>query len=331
MISLETKVLPSGHFTSAADVADVNELAALARQLKQDPYRFQDAGRRLTLGLVFLNASFRTRLSTQKAARNLGMDVIVLNAGTDGWALEFEDGVVMNGNKAEHIRDAAAVIGRYCDIIGVRCFPSLTDREKDYNEEILHAFIRYSGVPVVSLESATRHPLQSLADLMTIQEQTGLARPKVVLTWAPHIRALPQAVPNSFSEWMLAAGYELVIAHPPGFDLHPSFTVGAEITHDQPSALRDADFVYVKNWSPYLDYGRSVAGEHMDWAMTPEKMSLTNRAGIMHCLPVRRNLELSDELLDGPDSLVLQQAENRVYAAQAVLKSVADHMKGGRS
>ncbi len=284
-----------------------------------DPWSDHGLGKRKTLGLLFMNPSLRTRMSTQKAATLLGIDVMVLNAGADSWTLETRDGVIMNGAATEHIKEAAAVMGRYCDILGLRTFASLTDRDADYEERTLESFIRYSGVPVVSLESATRHPLQSLADLITIEQHKTTARPKVVLTWAPHPKALPQAVANSFSEWMLQADVDLVITHPEGYDLDPSFTKGASITHDQDAALAGADFVYAKNWSSYTDYGKILSTD-TNWTVTEEKMALTNNAKFMHCLPVRRNMIVSDGVLDGPSSIVIDEAANRVVSAQVVLK-----------
>ncbi len=312
-------------FTSVNDVTDSNALAASALQLKKDPYAFQQLGKNKTIGLVFLNPSLRTRMSTQKAALNLGMNVMVLNMDKEGWALELEDGAIMNGNSVEHIKEAAAVIGQYVDIIGVRSFPGLKDREEDYNEEIFNKFVKYCGVPIVSLESATRHPLQSLADLVTIEELKTKARPKVVLTWAPHIKPLPQAVPNSFAEWMCKANVDFTIAHPAGYELNSDFTQGATITHNQDEALADADFIYVKNWSAYEPYGKVLPGNE-DWMLTNEKLKITSDAKVMHCLPVRRNLELSDEILDGPNSVVIHEAGNRVWAAQAVLKAMLEEL-----
>ena len=312
-------------FTSVHDVSDINALAASALQLKKSPYAFQQLGKNKTIGLVFLNPSLRTRMSTQKAALNLGMNVMVLNMDKEGWALELKDGAVMNGSTVEHIREAAAVIGQYVDIIGVRSFPGLKNREEDYNEEIFNKFVKYCGVPIVSLESATRHPLQSLADLVTIEELKTKARPKVVLTWAPHIKALPQAVPNSFAEWMCKADVDFVIAQPKGYELNTDFTNGATITHNQDEALADADFIYVKNWSAYEPYGKVLPGNE-DWMLTNEKLAETNNAKVMHCLPVRRNLELSDEILDGPNSVVIHEAGNRVWAAQAVLKAMLEEL-----
>lgn len=306
------------HFTSLADVPDLNQLVAAAAAYKAEPLARPTLGQGKTLGLIFFNPSLRTRLSTQRAAQNLGLNVIVMNIGKEGWKLEFEDGVVMNGDTAEHIKDAAAVMGRYCEILGVRTFAGLTDRDKDYQEELLEAFKRYAGVPILSMESATRHPLQSLADVLTILEHKQVERPKVVLTWAPHPRALPQAVANSFVEWMRAIECELVITHPEGYDLSASFVGNVSTTHDQNEALRDADFVYAKNWSSYRDYGH-ILSQDLAWTLTAEKMALTNEARFMHCLPVRRNVVVADAVIDSSQSLVLTQAENRVYAAQAVL------------
>jgi N-succinyl-L-ornithine transcarbamylase len=312
-------------FSSVHDVTDINALATEALALKADPFAFQHLGKNKTLGLVFLNPSLRTRMSTQKAALNLGMNVMVLNMDKEGWALELQDGVIMNGTTVEHIREAAAVLGQYVDIIGVRSFPGLKDRDEDYSEMVFNKFVKYCGVPVVSLESATRHPLQSLADLVTITELKTKPRPKVVLTWAPHIKPLPQAVPNSFAEWMCKADVDFTIAHPEGYELCTDFTNGATITHSQNEALADADFIYVKNWSAYEPYGKVLPGNE-DWMLTNEKLKITNDAKVMHCLPVRRNLELSDEILDGPSSIVVHEAGNRVWAAQAVLKRMLEKL-----
>jgi N-succinyl-L-ornithine transcarbamylase len=310
-------------FSSVNDVTDINALVAEALKLKQNPYANQDLGKNKTLGLIFLNPSLRTRMSTQKAALNLGMNVMVLNIDKEGWALELKDGAIMNGSTVEHIREAASVMGQYVDIIGVRSFPGLKNREEDYNEEIFNKFVKYCGVPVVSLESATRHPLQSLADLVTIEELKTKPRPKVVLTWAPHIKPLPQAVPNSFAEWMCKADVDFTIAHPKGYELSEDFTKGATITHNQDEALAGADFIYVKNWSAYEPYGKIFPGNE-DWMLTNEKLKITDKAKVMHCLPVRRNLELSDEILDGPSAIVVHEAGNRVWAAQAVLKQMLE-------
>lgn len=313
-------------FSSVHDVQNINALVNEALALKKNPYGFQHLGKNKTIGLVFLNPSLRTRMSTQKAALNLGMNVMVLNIDKEGWALELQDGAVMNKGTVEHIREAAAVMGQYVDIIGVRSFPGLKDREEDYSEAIFNKFVKFCGVPVVSLESATRHPLQSLADLVTIEELKTKPRPKVVLTWAPHIKPLPQAVPNSFAEWMCKADVDFVITHPKGYELSTDFTDGATIIHDQQEALKDADFIYVKNWSAFEPYGKVLPGNE-DWMLTSESLNATNNAKVMHCLPVRRNLELSDEILDGPNSVVVHEAGNRVWAAQAVLKTMLESLQ----
>lgn len=314
-------------FSSIHDVQNVHDLVNEALALKVNPYSHQDLGKNKTLGLLFLNPSLRTRLSTQKAGMNLGMNVMVMNMDKEGWALETQDGVVMNGTTVEHIREAAAVMGQYCDILGIRSFPKLQNREEDYSEDLFNKFVNFCKVPVVSLESATRHPLQSLADLITIQEYKVAVRPKVVLTWAPHVKPLPQAVPNSFAEWMCKAQAEnlldFVITHPPGYELAEDFTPGATVTHNQYEALKDADFVYVKNWSSYTDYGKIIS-EDQSWMLTNDKLKISNDAKVMHCLPVRRDLELSSEILDGPDSLVIKEAANRVWAAQVVLKKMLE-------
>jgi len=312
-------------FTSVHDVQNLEELLEKALWIKKNPFYFQDSGKNKTVALIFLNSSLRTRLSMQKAAANLGMSAIVLNVAQESWSWELEDGAVMNGTSVEHIKDAAAVISQYCDIAAIRCFPSLNNQHDDYSEKVLRQFIKYCRVPVVSMESATRHPLQSFADLITIRENWTLKRkPNVVLMWAPHIKPLPQAVANSFSEWMNASPVNFSIAHPKGYDLHKDFSQQAVIHYNQDEALKNADFVYVKNWSAYQPYGQILQVDGADWMLTQDKMMLTNRAKIMHCLPVRRNVELSDELLDGEQSLVQQQAHNRIYAAQAVLKNILD-------
>lgn len=314
-------------FTSVHDVANVPAMVKEALELKANPFAHQELGKNKTIGLIFLNPSLRTRLSTQKAALNLGMNAIVMNIDKEGWALETRDGVVMDGTTVEHIREAAGVMGEYCDVLGIRSFPSLKDKEEDYSEDIFNKFIKYSGIPVVSLESATRHPLQSLADLITIEEHKKTSKPKVVLTWAPHVKALPQAVPNSFAEWMCKAQQEgmidFVITHPEGYELAEQFTPGATITYNQDEALEGADFIYVKNWSSYHDYGK-VLTEGEGWMMTQEKLKATNKGKVMHCLPVRRDLELGSDILDSVDSLVIQEAGNRVWAAQAVIKGILE-------
>ena len=314
------------NFISVKDVSDPEDLVQKALRYKADPFTDRELGRNKRIGCLFLNPSMRTRISTQVAAQQLGMEAIIFNAGAEGWALEFEEGVVMSGNTVEHIKDAAPVFGKYFDILAIRTFPSLKDKAADYSEKYMQQFVRYAGIPVVSLESATLHPLQSLADLVTIREEMmswkQLRKPKVVLTWAPHIKALPQCVANSFSQWINAWGQaDFVITHPEEYELSAEFTNGASIIYDQDAALPDADFVYVKNWSTFNDYGK-VFSDDPDWMLTNEKLALTNGARVMHCLPVRRNLELSDEVLDGPQSLVTTQAGNRVWAAQAVLAEI---------
>ena len=309
-------------FTTINDVQNLEMILNEAIQLKANPFSHQHLGKNKTLGLIFMNPSFRTRLSMQKAAMNLGMNVIVLNINQEGWKLEMDDGAIMNGDSVEHIKDAASIMSIYCDIVGLRCFPELTSKEVDYSENVLNSFLKHCTVPIISMESATLHPLQSFTDLMTIKESWNKStKPKVVLTWAPHIKALPQAVPNSFSEWMCKADVDFVITHPEGYDLCEDYTKGATIMSNQEKALKDADFVYVKNWSSYKGYG-TLPEVKEDWLLTNEKVKITNKAKIMHCLPVRRNVELTDELLDGSDSLILQQAENRIYTAQAILKKM---------
>jgi len=311
------------NFISVKDVSNISALVNEALELKKNPFAHSELGKNKTLGLIFLNPSLRTRLSTQKAALNLGMNVMVMNMDKEGWALETQDGVIMNHNTVEHIREAAAVMGEYCDIIGVRSFPRLVDQHEDYSEDFFNKFIKYAGVPIVSLESATLHPLQSLADLVTIEETKTKPRPKVVLTWAPHIKALPQAVANSFAEWMVKSDVEFVITHPEGYELAKEFTGNATIEYNQDKALAGADYIYIKNWSSYEDYGK-VLSMDSHWMITNEKLKLTDNAQVMHCLPVRRGIELSDEILDGPNSLVIQEASNRVCAAQAVLKKMLE-------
>jgi N-succinyl-L-ornithine transcarbamylase len=313
------------NFISVKDVTDIDALVAKALQFKQQPFAGNLLGNNKKIGLLFLNPSLRTRISTQVAAKNLGMEAIVFNVDKEGWALEFAEGAIMNGTTVEHVKDAAPVLGSYFDILCIRTFPSLKNREEDYAETIINQFILHAGVPVISLESATLHPLQSLTDIITITEslnKKNIVKPKIVLSWAPHIKPLPQCVANSFSQWINAWGKaDFVITHPQGYELDEQFTNGATITHDQDAALKDADFVYVKNWSSYHDYG-DMPGQHNDWMLTNEKLVSSNKASIMHCLPVRRNVELSDELLDGANSLVTQQGANRVWAAQAVIAEI---------
>ena len=313
------------HFTSVYDFPDLDKAVQTAFEVKKNPYGFKHLGKNKTMVLIFFDSSLRTRLSTQKAAMNLGMDTMVLNVNQDGWKLESEMGVVMDGDKPEHLREAIPVIGRYCDIIGVRAFARFESREDDYREKILNQFIEYAGVPVVSMEAATRHPLQSFADHLTIEEYKTKPRPKVVLSWAPHPRALPQAVPNSFVEWMRQTKYELVVTHPEGYELAPEFMGDIKVEYDQEKALAGADFVYAKNWSAYGDYGQ-ILSKDRSWTIDMAKMALTNNAKFMHCLPVRRNMIVADEVLDSPMSIVIDEAENRVYSAQTVLKMILEEL-----
>ena len=313
-------------FIEVSDVTDIQALINKGLAYKQHPLLDKTLGANKRVGLLFLNPSLRTRLSTQLAAQNLGMDAIVFNVDKEGWALEFAEGAIMNGTTVEHVKDAAPILGQYFDILCIRTFPGLQNREEDYAEKIINQFIKYAGVPVVSLESATLHPLQSLTDILTIQESiqsTGLVKkPKVVLTWAPHVKALPQCVANSFAQWVTAANFaDVVVTHPAGYELSEKYTKGATITHDQAAALKDADFVYVKNWSAYEDYGKVFCTDPA-WMLTSKSLSHSNNAKVMHCLPVRRNVELSDEILDSSNSLVAIQAGNRVWAAQAVLSTL---------
>jgi N-succinyl-L-ornithine transcarbamylase len=314
------------NFISIADVSSIDHLVTQALRYKQNPYADKILGQGKKIGLLFLNPSLRTRFSTQVAALNLGLEPLVFNVDKEGWALEFEEEAIMSGNTVEHIKDAAPVLGKYFDILCIRTFPSLKNREDDYSELYISQFVKYAGIPVVSLESATLHPLQSLTDILTIteclQNNTGIAKPKIVLTWAPHVKPLPQCVANSFAQWVNAWGKaDFVITHPEDYDLDPRFTNGARILHNQDAALKDADFVYVKNWSTYKDYGKMYTNDP-EWMLSNEQLSLTNQAKVMHCLPVRRNVELSDEVLDGPHSIVTQQAGNRVWAAQSVLSEI---------
>ena len=310
-------------FTEVGDIQNLDLLVQEAMNCKLNPIQFNSIGKNKTIALLFFNPSLRTRLSTQKAAANLGMSAMVMDMNNHGWKLEFEDGVIMNGTTAEHIREGAAVISQYCDILAIRTFPTLTDRERDYQENILSQFIKHASVPIVSLESAIRHPLQSLTDLVTIREHQKTSCPKVVLTWAPHPKALPQAVANSFIEWMIAAEMNLTITHPKGYDLSKEFTKDTPIEYDQAKAFERADFIYAKNWSSYNSYGKILTTDQ-NWMISKSKMALTNEAYFMHCLPVRRNVVVADEVIDSPKSLVIQQANNRTYAAQAVLKQILE-------
>jgi N-succinyl-L-ornithine transcarbamylase len=310
-------------FISVHDVDNIDALVEKALDYKADPFKDKTLGKNKRIGCLFLNPSMRTRLSTQIAAQNLGMEAIVFNVGSEGWALEFEEEAIMSGNTVEHVKEAAPIMGKYFDILAIRTFPSLKNREEDYSELYMKQFIKYAGIPVVSLESATLHPLQSLTDVITINETfKEQRRPKIVMTWAPHVKPLPQCVANSFSQWINAWGKaDFVITHPEDYELDEQFTKGATITHDQDAALKNADYVYVKNWSTFNDYGR-IYNNDPEWMLTNEKLALTNNAKVMHCLPVRRNVELSDEVLDGPNSLVTQEASNRVWAAQVVLSEI---------
>ena len=314
-------------FTTVADIGDLNAAVAEALEIKKNKFAYTELGRNKTLLMIFFNSSLRTRLSTQKAAMNLGMNVMVLDVNQGAWKLETERGVVMDGDKAEHLLEAIPVMGCYCDVIGVRSFARFESKEDDYSEKILTQFIKYSGKPVFSMEAATRHPLQSFADLITIEEYKEKKRPKVVLTWAPHPKALPQAVPNSFAEWMRAADYDLVITHPHGYELDESFTKGTPIVYNQDEALAGADFVYAKNWAAYADpnYGK-VLSKDRSWTITAEKMSLTNNAYFMHCLPVRRNMIVSDDVIESERSIVIPEAANREISAMVVLKRLLENL-----
>ncbi|HOZ69684.1 MAG TPA: acetylornithine carbamoyltransferase [Chitinophagaceae bacterium] len=314
------------NFVSVHDVNNIDALVQRALAHKANPLAHKTLGANKRIGCLFLNPSMRTRLSTQIAAQNLGMEAIVFNVGSEGWALEFEEEAIMSGTSVEHVKDAAPVFGKYFDILAIRTFPSLKNREDDYSELYIKQFIKYAGIPVLSMESATLHPLQSLTDIITItesmQEQPLNHKPKIVLSWAPHVKPLPQCVANSFSQWVNAWGQaDFVITHPEDYELSEEFTKGATITHNQEEALKDADFVYVKNWSTYTDYGKIYESDPK-WMLTNKKLEATNNAKVMHCLPVRRNVELSDEILDGPNSIVTREAGNRVWAAQAVLEQL---------
>lgn len=315
-------------FTCVADIGPLDKALADAAEIKRDRFAFSELGKNKTLLMIFFNSSLRTRLSTQKAAMNLGMNVIVLDVNQGAWKLETERGVIMDGDKAEHLLEAIPVMGSYCDIIGVRSFAGLKDKEADYEERVIEQFIKYSGRPVFSMEAATRHPLQSFADLITIEEYKTKERPKVVMTWAPHPRALPQAVPNSFAEWMNATDYEFVITHPHGYELDPAFVGNARVEYDQRKALEGADFVYAKNWSAYTDpnYGKVLSTDR-DWTVDAEKMALTNNAYFMHCLPVRRNMIVTDDVIESDRSIVIPEAANREISAQTVIKRLLESLE----
>ena len=309
------------NFITVEDIGNLRDAVAEAMEIKADRYKFCELGKNKTLMMVFFNSSLRTRLSTQKAALNLGMNVIVLDINQGAWKLETERGVIMDGDKPEHILEAIPVMGSYCDIIGVRSFARFESKADDYNEVILNQFIKHSGRPVFSMEAATRHPLQSFADLITIEEHKKRERPKVVLTWAPHPKALPQAVPNSFAEWMNATDYDFVITHPRGYELDPMFTGNAKVEYDQMKAFEGADFIYAKNWSAYMgdNYGKVLSTDR-DWTVSSRQMAVTNDAYFMHCLPVRRNMIVTDEVIESPRSLVIPEAANREISATVVLK-----------
>lgn len=315
-------------FTCVGDIGDLRAAVAEAMEVKRDRFAFTHLGKNRTLLMIFFNSSLRTRLSTQKAAMNLGMNVMVLDVNQGAWKLETERGVVMDGDKAEHLLEAIPVMASYCDVIGVRAFAQLNNKAEDYEERIIEQFIRYSGRPVFSMEAATRHPLQSFADLITIEEYKKKECPKVVLTWAPHPKALPQAVPNSFAEWMNATDYEFVITHPKGYELAPEFVGDARVEYDQRKAFEGADFIYAKNWSAYADpnYGKVLSTDR-DWTVDAGKMALTNNAFFMHCLPVRRNMIVTDEVIESPQSIVIPEAMNREISAQVVLKRILENLK----
>ncbi len=311
------------HFRTVKDLPGIEKALATAKEVKNNPYGFQHLGKNKTMILVFFNSSLRTRLSTQKAAMNMGMNTMVLNVNEDSWQLEAEMGVIMDGKNAEHLREAIPVMGQYADVIGVRAFAKFESKADDYSEKILTQFVDYAGVPIISMEAATRHPLQSFADLVTIEEYRKVERPKVVLTWAPHPRALPQAVSNSFVEFMTAADYDLVVTHPKGYELAPEFMGDLKVEYNQRKAFEGADFIYAKNWAAYTDYGK-ILSQDRRWMVDEAKMALTNDAKFMHCLPVRRNMIVSDEVIDSANSIVIQEAKNREVTAQAVLKMILE-------
>jgi len=310
------------NYISIQDITDIYSWIKEAKKIKENPLKNKKLGKNKTLGLLFFNPSLRTRLSTQKAALNLGMNTIVMNVSEDAWGIEFENGTIMNGTTAEHIKEAAAVVSQYCDVIAVRAFPTLKDKEKDEREQVLNAFIKYASVPIVNMESATSHPLQGLTDAITIAENSSKKRPKVVLSWAPHVKALPHAVANSFIEAMQKMDVEFVITNPEGYNLNSEITKNIPIIHDQKVAFENADFVYAKNWSSYDSYGEILKTD-LDWIITKDKIG---DAKFMHCLPVRRNVVVEDAVLDSENSLVIQQANNRTFAAQLVLKKILKNL-----
>tara|TARA_R110001583_G_C5608135_1_gene405082 strand:- start:181 stop:1128 length:948 start_codon:yes stop_codon:yes gene_type:complete len=313
------------HYTSINDLENLQNTVKEAIELKNNELKFNSLGNGKTICLLFFNNSLRTRLSTQKAAQNLGLNTIVMNFGSEGWQLEYEDGVIMNEDKSEHVKEAAKVIAQYCDIVAIRAFASLTDKEKDLSEIVLNSFKKYAGIPVVNMESAVGHPLQALADAITMEENKTIHKPKVVLSWAPHPKALPHAVANSFVEMMQLQNADFVITHPEGYELNPEITKNSTIEYNQEKAFENADFVYVKNWSSFKDYGK-VVNKDENWMITANKMKLTNNGKFMHCLPVRRNVIVADEVLDSKNSIVIEQANNRTYSAQIVLKKILENL-----
>jgi len=313
------------HYLNINDLENLQSTVQEAIELKETPLKFENLGKGKTICLLFFNNSLRTRLSTQKAAQNLGMNPIVMNFGSEGWQLEYEDGIVMNQNKSEHVKEAAKVIAQYCDIVAIRAFASLTDKEKDLSEIVLNNFKKYAGIPVVNMESAIGHPLQALADAITIEENKVAHKPKIVLSWAPHPKALPHAVANSFVEMMQLQDADFVITHPEGYELDTAITKNSTIEYNQQKAFENADFVYVKNWSSFKEYGQVVKRDS-DWIITADKMKLTNNGKFMHCLPVRRNVVVADEVIDSENSIVIEQANNRTYSAQIVLKKILESL-----
>jgi len=312
-------------YTSISDITSLSNIIDEAIHLKQHPFAFQSLGKNKTIAMLFFNPSLRTRLSTQKAAMNLGMQVMIMNISNDGWALEFEDGSVMNNTSSEHVKEAALVISQYCDVLAIRTFAGLINRNEDYDEKVMHAFVKYATVPIVSLESAIGHPLQALTDAITIKEHQKISKPKVVLSWAPHPKALPQAVANSFVNVMKLSEVEFVITHPEGYELNPEITDGVTIEYNQEKAFENADFIYTKNWSTFTDYGKILTTDD-GWMITDKKMQLTNNAKFMHCLPVRRNVVVEDAVIDSENSLVIEQSNNRTFAAQIVLKKILENI-----
>ena len=312
------------HFITLADLPDFHQTLNLAMELKNQPTKWNAMGKGKTLGLLFFNPSLRTRLSTQKAAQNLGLPTMVMNFSQESWALEFEDGTKMSGLRSEHVKEAAAVVSQYCDMVAIRAFASLSDKEKDEAEIVLRSFAKYASVPIINMESATAHPLQALADAITIKEFKPAHKPKVVLSWAPHPKALPHAVGNSFTKMMKHMDADFIIAHPEGYALSPKITGGITCTTDQEKAIEGADFVYTKNWCSYEQYGQILRTDD-EWMITPEKMKRTNDGKFMHCLPIRRNIVAADGVLDSPNSLVIQQSQNRIFSAQSVLKQVLEN------